>query len=162
MTISLVRIDDRVIHGQVLTQWTRIYPCNGIIVVNDKLAVNKALGQVYKSAAPEGIKVFIFTVEKTLAKLEEAKRSAKNYFLISKSPIELSQLTENNADFGKYIVYGPSSYRKKTITIGPNQSLLKEEMDACEALHNCGIDIDFKLTPDKKGFKWSDVRKKYY
>ena len=69
---------------------------------------------------------------------------------------------ENGIDFGKEIVYGPSSFRPGTITIGQNQSLAKEEMDACEVLHSHGINITFKLTPDKKGFRWSDIRNKFY
>ena len=162
MAITFVRVDDRVIHGQVLTQWTRVYPCDGIIVVNDELSKNKVLGQIYKNAAPNNIKVHIFSLEKTLKKLEEAKSSTKKYYLISKSPIELSEIVKNGGDIGKYIVYGPSSYRADSTTIGPNQSLTKEEMDACEVLHDKGIDIDFKLTPSKKGFKWSDIRKNYY
>lgn len=162
MAITFVRVDDRVIHGQVLTQWTRVYPCNGIIVVNDELSKNKTLGQIYKNAAPSNIKVFIFSLEKTMRKLEEAKNSTKNYYLISKSPIELSKIVENQGDIGDHIIYGPSSYRADSTTIGPNQSLTKEEMDACEVLHKHGIDIEFKLTPDKKGFKWSGIRKNYY
>lgn len=162
MAISLVRVDDRVIHGQVLTQWTRINPCEGIVVVNDYLAENKELGQVYKNAAPANIKVHIFSFEKALVKVNEAKQSSKNYFLITKSPIELSRLVENGVDIGKEIIYGPSSFRPDTVAVGPNQSLTKGEMDACEVLHSHGINIMFKLTPDKKGFTWSDIRNNYY
>lgn len=162
MAITFIRIDDRIIHGQVLTQWTRVYPCDGIIVVNDELSENKTLGQIYKNAAPSNIKVHIFSLEKTMSKLEEAKNSDKKYYLISKSPIELSEIVKGGGDIGKHIIYGPSSYKADSITIGPNQSLTKEEMDACEVLHNYGIDIEFRLTPGKKGFKWSDARKKYY
>ncbi|QAT39193.1 PTS sugar transporter subunit IIB [Clostridium sp. JN-9] len=162
MAVTFVRVDDRVIHGQVLTQWTRVYPCNGIIVVNDNLANNASLGNVYRGAAPSGIRVYIYTLEKALTKLIEAINSSKKYFLITKSPVELNKLAENGIDFGKHIIYGPSSYRDDTITIGPNQCLLKEEMDACEALYNKHIEIEFKLTPDKRGFKWSDIRNKYY
>ncbi|PWJ89009.1 PTS sugar transporter subunit IIB [Oceanotoga sp. DSM 15011] len=162
MAITLVRVDDRIIHGQVLTQWTRIYKCDGIIVVNDNLSENKSLGNVYKNAAPENIKVHIFSVEKTIRKLPEAIKSQKNYFLISKTPLELKTLLENNISFGNYIVYGPSSYRDNTTTIGANQSLTKDEMDACEFFFKNNIDIDFKLIPNKKGFKWSEIREKYY
>lgn len=30
MTISLVRVDDRVIHGQTMTRWTKARPVDGI------------------------------------------------------------------------------------------------------------------------------------
>ena len=36
--ISFVRVDDRIIHGQIITRWSKEYPCDGIIAVNDKAA----------------------------------------------------------------------------------------------------------------------------
>ena len=38
MSVSFIRIDDRMIHGQTCTRWAREYPCNGLIAVNDKAA----------------------------------------------------------------------------------------------------------------------------
>ena len=35
MTVSFVRIDDRMIHGQTVTRWAKEYPCDGLIAVND-------------------------------------------------------------------------------------------------------------------------------
>ena len=36
--ISFIRVDDRIIHGQIVTRWSKEYPCDGIIAVNDKAA----------------------------------------------------------------------------------------------------------------------------
>lgn len=41
MTISVVRIDDRVIHGQTMTRWTKARPVDGILVVSDSVAHNQ-------------------------------------------------------------------------------------------------------------------------
>ena len=43
MSVSFVRIDDRMIHGQTCTRWAREYPCDGLIAVNDKAATNDVL-----------------------------------------------------------------------------------------------------------------------
>ena len=50
MTISFVRIDDRMIHGQTVTRWAKEYPCDGLIAVNDAAAGNAVLKQAYKDA----------------------------------------------------------------------------------------------------------------
>ncbi len=36
MSVSFIRIDDRMIHGQTCTRWAREYPCDGLVAVNDK------------------------------------------------------------------------------------------------------------------------------
>ena len=51
MTVSLVRIDDRMIHGLITTRWAKEVPCDGIIAVNDKAHNNSVLREAYKSAA---------------------------------------------------------------------------------------------------------------
>ena len=43
MSVSFIRIDDRMIHGQTCTRWAREYPCDGLIAVNDKAATNDVL-----------------------------------------------------------------------------------------------------------------------
>ena len=50
MSVSFIRIDDRMIHGQTCTRWAREYPCDGLVAVNDKAANNSVLKAAYKSA----------------------------------------------------------------------------------------------------------------
>ena len=49
MSVSFLRIDDRMIHGQTVTRWSLEYPCDGLIAVNDRAANTKALKMAYKS-----------------------------------------------------------------------------------------------------------------
>jgi len=51
MSISVVRIDDRVIHGQTMTRWTKARPVDGILVVGDNIAHDKLRRKVLKAAA---------------------------------------------------------------------------------------------------------------
>ena len=66
--INLVRIDFRLIHGQVVTKWVKQANANRIIIVNDMLAKDEFLASVYKMAAPSNVKVDIFTVDDAMAK----------------------------------------------------------------------------------------------
>lgn len=48
MSISFIRVDDRMIHGQTCTRWTLEYPCDGLIAVNDKAATTPVLKAAYQ------------------------------------------------------------------------------------------------------------------
>ena len=61
MSVSFLRIDDRMIHGQTVTRWSLEYPCDGLIAVNDRAANTKALKMAYKSASTK--KTFVWTYE---------------------------------------------------------------------------------------------------
>lgn len=43
MSVTFLRVDDRMIHGQTCTRWAKEFPCDGIIAVNDKAASNPVL-----------------------------------------------------------------------------------------------------------------------
>ena len=51
MSISFIRVDDRMIHGQTCTRWALEYPCDGLIAVNDKAATTPVLKAAYKNAS---------------------------------------------------------------------------------------------------------------
>jgi mannose/fructose/N-acetylgalactosamine-specific phosphotransferase system component IIB len=65
MNIVLARIDNRLIHGQVLESWVPTLKANCIIVANDEVAQTVMQKILMKAAVPRGIKVVIDTVEAT-------------------------------------------------------------------------------------------------
>lgn len=112
--ISFVRIDDRVIHGQVVTRWSKSYPCDGIVVVNDKIANTPVLKQSFKSSTPK--KVLIWTYDHFNEKKDEIVKSSKNYFLITKEPLMMAKILVDDGfkpSDVKRVVVGPISQMKK-------------------------------------------------
>ncbi|MBU3134248.1 PTS sugar transporter subunit IIB [Clostridium gasigenes] len=162
MAIEFIRIDDRIIHGQVVTRWALENPCDGIIAVNDTAAGNPILKAALKAAS--GKKTFIFSYEEFLGKMEQAVKSDKKYFLITKDPITMSKiLVDENLQVGiKNINVGPQSAREGTTNINNNADITKEEVEAYEKIFNKGYTIDFRLVPDTKSVLWSKARKKFY
>ena len=92
MTVSFVRIDDRMIHGQTVTRWAKEYPCDGLIAVNDAAAKNKVLIQAYKGASDK--KTFVWSKEAFAAKSQKVSDSDSRYFLISNN----QSITQEEAD----------------------------------------------------------------
>lgn len=162
MAISFVRIDDRVIHGQLVTRWSKHHPCDGIIAVDDGVAADSFLKNVMQNAAPTGTKVWIFSVKEALEKLDKVIASQKKYFIIAKSPTTLKLLIEGGIDLSNSnndsINVGPMSARKGTVTIASNACVLPEEIDAFNFLEAKGFNIEFRLVPDSTQKKWEEIK----
>ncbi len=162
MAISFVRIDDRMIHGQTVTRWSKEYPCTGLIAVNDAAASNKVLQQAYKSASDK--KTFVWTKEHFKDVSEKVTKSADQYFLITKNPLDMKELL---VDFGfvpgdvKTVIVGPCNDRPGTTKLGNNQSITQEEAEAFEALTKAGYTVKFSLVPDSSIGTWEDFRGKF-
>lgn len=157
--ITFVRIDDRIIHGQVITRWSKEYPCDGIVAVNDKAATTPVLKQSFVASTDK--KVFIWTMEEFKQKAQKVLDSDKNYFLITKNPIDMAEIL---VDFGlvpsnvKEIVVGPCNDRPGAVKLGNNQSILPEEAEALEKIYKKGYTITFALVRETAIGEWPKFR----
>ena len=139
MSISFIRVDDRMIHGQTCTRWALEYPCDGLIAVNDKAATTPVLKAAYKNASDK--KTFVWTLDEWRAKCGKVLASKDRYFLITKDPITMkSILVDDGFDPGevKTVIIGPCNDRPGATKLGNNQAITQPEADALEAIMQKG------------------------
>lgn len=160
--ISFMRVDDRIIHGQIITRWSKEYPCDGIIAVNDKAATTPVLAQSFKASTDK--KVFVWTLEDFQKKMKKVLDSDKKYFLITKNPVDMKKILVD-MDFKpsdvKRLIIGPCNDRPGATKLGQNQSITQEEADALEAINNKGYDIEFALVKESSIGEWPKFRSKF-
>ncbi len=158
MSVSFIRVDDRMIHGQTCTRWSLEYPCDGLIAVNDTAAKNPVLKAAYKSAS--GKKTFVWTLEEFEAKCAKVLASKDNYFLITKNPIDMEKiLVKQGFKPGiKTVIIGPCNDRPGTTKLGNNQSITKEEAAALESIMQAGYEIEFALVKEEAIGNWKKFR----
>lgn len=158
MSISFVRVDDRMIHGQTCTRWALEYPCDGLIAVNDKAATTPVLKTAYKNAS--GKKTFVWTHAQWREKCQKVIDSKDRYFLITKDPISMAKiLVEDKFDPGvREVVIGPCNDRPGAVKLGNNQSITKEEAEALESIMKAGYNVEFALLKDEAIGNWKKFR----
>ncbi len=158
MSISFIRVDDRMIHGQTCTRWALEYPCDGLIAVNDKAANTPVLKAAYKSAS--GKKTFVWTHEEWKAKCQKVIESKSRYFLITKDSISMAKiLVDDKFDPGiKEVIIGPCNDRPGSIKLGNNQSITQEEAEALEKIMNKGYNVEFALLKEEAIGNWKKFR----
>ena len=158
MSVSFVRVDDRMIHGQTCTRWAMEYPCDGLVAVNDTAASNPVLKAAYKSAS--GKKTFVWTMEEWRQKCQKVLDSKDRYFLITKNPVDMKKiLVDQGFDPGvKDVIIGPCKDRPGTVKLGNNQSITQEEAEALEAVMKAGYNVEFALLKDEAIGNWTKFR----
>lgn len=147
--INNIRIDDRLIHGQVATMWSNKLGVTRLMVVNDEVANNDIQKQVLRMAVPAGIASSIISTETAIKNIIAGKYEGQNVLLIVKSPVDLLAFLDNQLLL-KNVNVGNMSSRKHTIVLRPNISVTEEERQAFEKLLDAGIEITTVMTPDDK------------
>ncbi len=154
--INNIRIDDRLIHGQVATMWSNKLGVTRIMVVNNAVANNDVQKKVLRMAVPAGIASSIITSETALKNITADKYEGQNVLLIVKSPIDLLPFEEAGLDLGVVNV-GNMSNRKDTEVLRPNISVTSEERAAFEKLLSDGVEFTTIMTPDDKKTYLKDI-----
>lgn len=160
MAITLVRVDDRIIHGQTTTRWSKARELFGFIVVSDKVACDDLRKKVLKAAA-DNYKIGIYDEKIGVSKIQQAKESNKSYFIISDSPQNFANILKNGGDFGKVLNVGCMNTRPGAKVIGRTVAIDDLDYEAFDYMYNNGIDIQFQLLPSDPIKDWPTVKKLY-
>ena len=94
MGVCAIRIDARLIHGQVATLWQGVWNCNRIMVIDSKSANDPMLKSVLKIACPAAVRLSVLEEETAAANLLSGKYGAERITIVTKDPSNLLTLLE--------------------------------------------------------------------
>ena len=92
--IKLVRVDHRLLHGQVAFTWTKNLGVDCILIANDEVAADKLRMAALRMAAPAGVKVVIKNIEDSVAAIQSGKTDKYHLMIILESIKDADRLTE--------------------------------------------------------------------
>jgi D-glucosaminate PTS system EIIB component len=159
--IVLNRVDDRLIHGQVMIGWLGLRRANTVWIADDAVATNPMMLDIFRFAAPSGIKIEAFTVDKIAEKLRDLSSGHDRTILLAKVPKTFLRLLEKGYRASD-INYGAMAHKANSRNIASNCDLSAEEIEDTEKLHQQGIRIWIQLVPSggQKPIEWEVARKK--
>lgn len=151
MILALNRIDDRLIHGQVVTSWSKETDCSRIIVVNDEVVKDTIRKTLLEQVAPPGIKASVVGVDKAIRVINNPKYANDVVLLLFTNPTDVLRLVEGGIDI-KSVNVGGMSFKEGKQQITGAISVDEKDKEAFKALAEKGIEIEVrKVASDSKG-----------
>ncbi len=149
MPIKFLRIDDRLIHGQVVVAWIKNYSARRVVIVDDQVVKDEFLIDVMKMVAPSGIELAVIGTDNLQEQLQKFEEDKANTVILVKTPMTAKKLFDNGIAVKKLNVggMGANPNRKQ---LYKNVSASTEEIEILEALEKQGIDVYFQATPSDK------------
>ncbi len=92
--ILTLRVDERLVHGQVVTSWTKNLSVTHIVVANNQAAEDKIQSMTLKMAVPSGIKSIIATIEDAAETLNDPRAEALKIFVVCNCPQDALSLVK--------------------------------------------------------------------
>ncbi|NUF49711.1 mannose/fructose/sorbose PTS transporter subunit IIB [Gilliamella sp. ESL0250] len=144
MIINLVRIDDRLIHGQVTTVWTKEAKAERIIIVSDEVANDQIRSALVKQAAPPGIKVSVVSIDKAAAVYKNPKYENDTVFYLFTNPTDVLRLVNAGVPI-KEVNIGGMSFKEGKKQITKAVSVDGNDISAFKKMHEMGINLCLKV-----------------
>lgn len=145
MPINLARIDDRLIHGQVITTWVKNHDIEQILIVNDKVANDTVQQSVISMSAPPELKVQIFGVQKFIDILKKTEIKRRTMLLFTNS-VDVNALVENGLDIKKLNVGGMRMHEGRK-SLSRAVAVTPEEEQAFKSLIANNIAVEIQMVP---------------
>lgn len=140
MNVSLLRIDDRLIHGQVATSWAKAVKCEAIFAVNDDVANDELRRELLLQIVPPGLKGYVIPVEKAIKVYHNPKYVGKNILWLVTKPADALRLLEAGVKFDKINV-GGMTYKDGNQMLSDAVTVSKADVEAFKALLDKGIEL---------------------
>lgn len=162
MSVNIMRIDDRLIHGQIVTAWLREAGGEGILVADDLAASDATQKMLLKFATPKGTALYIETIKDAAEKLIK-KDFKETLLLLVRNPENANRLFElgfeiDTVNLGNISNTKSEAGRKALL---PYIHVEQKDVDNLKLLSDKGININVRAVPTDKPINVQELLKKY-
>lgn len=146
--IKHMRIDERLIHGQVATVWTNFLGCDRIIVANDDAPKSEMQIAALKLACPVGVKLSILSVEKAAANILAGKYDGDKVLLITRNVPDCKRILDAGVVLPSVNV-GNLAHAEGQRKIKKSVSLSEEDIALIRSILGAGVKVTAQMVPDE-------------
>ena len=148
--IAQLRVDDRLIHGQVALVWTKELNTPGIIVANDNAANNQMVQMTLKMATPTGKKLLIRTVDDAIKVFNNPKGANMRIFALTNSVKDALKIAQNVKDIEGINVANVGRFAKDAddaVQLSSTLMLSQDELESLKELASLDIPVFNQVVP---------------
>ena len=143
--ILLTRIDNRLIHGQVATQWNSTLGANLILVANDEVSNNTMRQNLMKMAAPAGVATRFFSLQHTIDIIAKASPKQK-IFIVAETPQDVLKLVKGGVPIKKVNI-GNMHMSEGKRQVATSVAVDDADVAAFRELQDRGVELEIRRVP---------------
>ncbi|QJA07573.1 PTS sugar transporter subunit IIB [Romboutsia sp. CE17] len=156
--IKLLRVDHRLLHGQVAFSWTQFLGVDCILVANDSLMQDELRKTTIKLAKPQGVKVVMKNIQDSIDAINSGVTDKYKLFVVVESIEDANRLAKGTNKFTEINLGGIKS-REGTRNISKAINVTPEEEETLKELINSGIIVEIRQIPNDQKILAQNVLK---
>lgn len=142
--ITVARIDERMIHGQVAYAWTTSYKSQAVMAIDDEIANDAFQKSLLEMACPPGLKCFVVSTQKAVELLK--KYETKKIFVVVKHPATYLKLIEAGVLLNEINV-GGIYFKEGRRQVSKTVYVDDEMVEVFQQLHKAEVKLEIRTHP---------------
>lgn len=158
--IKALRVDDRLLHGQVAVAWTVYLGIDTIIIANDKLITDETMQIAFRLAKPPNVLLSMKSLAGAVEVINNPKHEAKKILVVTGSICDAEYLCQRTKGIHYVIVGGQRSEegrKKVAITVHVDDN----DMNCLSEMSKSGIEIVLHAVPTSKKMSYVEIVNEY-
>lgn len=148
LNISMVRVDERLIHGQITIKWLEAKKANGVVIIDHETASDPIMKEIFRMTLPQFIGLDIFDLDEG-TKFLITNTSKDGVIVLVKDLWVVKEIYEKGVKIDEVIIGRiPSGIGKKKVH--PNVFLSVEDIDVLRFFKKEGVSVKIQLVPDSE------------
>lgn len=146
--ILKVRIDERLIHGEIVYSWRGVIQFDSIVIASDSVAQDELRKTALRMGCPADIKVAIRSVEDAAKLLTDPRMEKYRTLVLCQSPLSalrLYQKIEQRPGLNIGYMQPDAATGRKELTKGVH--VTKEELESIFEIRSMGVGVDLQRVP---------------
>ncbi|EBO9257967.1 PTS system mannose/fructose/N-acetylgalactosamine-transporter subunit IIB [Salmonella enterica] len=147
--IVFLRVDHRLLHGQVAFSWTQYVGADCILIANDSVPGDDLRKTTIKMAKPPAVKLVIKNIADSIEAIKSGVTDKYKLFIVVESVADAYRLARELPDI-KSINLGGTKVREGSQNIAKAINLLADEMAQLRELAAGGVEVEIRLVPNDR------------
>lgn len=147
MAFVCVRIDNRLIHGQVANLWINSLKPTRAMVIDDEASDNVMQKQMLKMATPSGVSLSVLSTKKAIENIKTGKYDSQKVMIVVKTPYPIKALLEAGISLPDVIVGNMPRIEGVTRKVANAVEVSEEDVDCFKYINKKGVRVLFQQTP---------------
>ncbi|PLL15239.1 PTS mannose/fructose/sorbose transporter subunit IIB, partial [Klebsiella michiganensis] len=145
--ITLLRVDHRLLHGQVAFSWTQYVGADCILIANDNVPEDELRKTTIKLAKPPSVKLVIKNINDAIESIKSGVTDKYHLFIVVESVNDAWRIT-SAVEGIKSINLGGIKAKEGSKNISKAINLLPEEIEQLQQLVGKGVEVEIRQVPN--------------
>lgn len=160
MAVLDVRIDDRLIHGQVCGYWIPHFQLNRIVIVDDEIVKDSVRKTALKFGCPAKVALAIISADSASEKFKRQLDKGSNVMILTSGPAPILKMIEAGYEI-KTITVGNMSAHEDSKQIKKTVFVSDQDIEVFQKLAQHGVKLISQMTPSESRDDFTDMMKNY-